>query len=298
MKKRTYWIIGIFFFVFLFFGGCTLFTFISLFSFGGISEKSGNLAIIEVKGTILDSTSTVEKLDRYRKNPSIKAVVLRINSPGGAVGPSQEIYSEVKKLAEKKPVVVSMGAVAASGGYYIAAPATKILANPGTITGSIGVLMQHIEVDELLKWAKISAEVLKAGEFKDIGGMLRRMNPEERALLQGILDNLHHQFQQAIALGRHLSIAEVEKLGNGRVYTGEQALELKLVDQLGNLNDAILVAKELGKIEGEPRLIKPEKSRSLLKSLIFGNDEEESEKLINSLVEKNSGLRAMYLMSF
>jgi protease IV len=296
-KSRIYWIIGISLFFFSCLGGSFL-LFIAILmspSMDWTETWGGDIAIVEVKGPIFESDAVNEKLEKYRKSSSIKAVVLRIDSPGGAVGPSQEIHNEVKKLAEKKKVVVSMGAVAASGGYYIAAPATKIVANPGTITGSIGVLMEHVEVDELLKWAKVSAEILKAGESKDVGSALRKMTPEERQLLEGLLKNMHAQFRQAVAEGRKLPLEEVEKIGDGRVYTGEQALQLKLVDQLGNLEDAIEVAKNLAGIKGEPRIIRPEKPRPLLLDLLFGDGSEE--RILQRVFSHSLGFGAFYLLS-
>lgn len=258
-------------------------------------QPKGDIAIVEVKGTLFESGPINEKLEKYRKNDSVKAVVLRVESPGGSVGSSQEIYTEVKKLVQKKKVIVSMGAIAASGGYYIAAPASKIVANPGTITGSIGVRMDHVVLEELLKWAKISAEILKAGQLKDVGSPLRKLTPEDRAVLQGLLDNMHAQFLQAVAEGRKIDIEEVRKIGSGRVYTGEQALDLKLVDQLGNLEDAIdLAAKEAG-IKGEPKLIKPEKPKSLWIDILLGR---ESEERVQSFVGRLLTPKALYLATF
>lgn len=262
-----------------------------LASSGDWPEASGDIAIVEVKGPIFDSSQINEKLEKYKKNDSVKAIVLRIDSPGGSVGASQEIYTEVKKLAQKKKVIASMGAIAASGGYYIAAPATKIVANPGTLTGSIGVLMDHVEVDELLKWAKVNAEILKAGNLKDIGSSLRKMSPEDRAVLQALLDNMHEQFLKAVAEGRKLDLEEVRKIGTGQVYTGEMALNLKLIDQYGNLQDAIdLAAKEAG-IQGEPELIKPEKKKPLWVDIFLGRDiEEKVEAMLSRLLTP----KAMY----
>ncbi len=258
-------------------------------------EPKGDIAIVEIKGPIFESGPINEKLEKYRKNDSVKAVVLRVDSPGGSVGASQEIYSEVKKLAQKKKVIVSMGAVAASGGYYVALPASKILANPGTITGSIGVLMDHVEIDELLKWAKVSAEILKAGSLKDVGSSLRKMSPEDRAVLQGLLDDMHEQFLKAVAEGRKIDLEEVRKIGTGRVYTGQQALELKLIDQFGTLQDAIDVAAKEAGIKGEPELIKPTKPKSLWLDVLLGG---ESEEKIESLTRRLLTPKALYWVSY
>jgi len=296
MKSRKYWIIGLILLLLFCVGGFTFFGFFLFFPSVDLSDKWGNIAIVELKGPIFDSASTIEKLEKYRKNDSVLAIVLRIDSPGGAVAPSQEIYTEVKKVAAQKKVVVSMGTVAASGGYYIAAPATKIVANPGTLTGSIGVLMEHVEIDDLLKWAKVSAEILKAGELKDIGSAFRKMKPQEREVLQSILQNMHLQFLKAVSEGRNIPLDEMKKIGNGKVFTGEQALELKLVDQLGNLEDAIEVAKNLAGIKGEPKIIKPEKSKSLLKEILFGG-EEESSLLLQKILTQVGRTKILYMMS-
>ena len=294
MKKKTAWIIAVLFFLFLCVGGIGFVGFWLVLSAGGDwPEANGDIAVVEVKGPIFESASINEKLEKYRKNDSVKAVVLRVDSPGGSVGASQEIYTEVKKLAQKKKVIVSMGAVAASGGYYIAAPATKIVANPGTITGSIGVLMDHVEVDDLLKWAKISAEILKAGQLKDIGSSLRKMTPEDRAVLQGLLDNMHEQFIQAVAEGRKLPVEDVRKIATGRVYTGQQAMDLKLIDQYGDLEDAIdVAAKEVG-IKGEPKVIKPQKHKSFMDLMMGKDTEERIQALLGSLITP----KAMYWMA-
>jgi len=295
MKRKTLWVILGLFSIFLCLGGMGLAGLWLLLSGGDWSEAKGDIAIVEVKGGIFESGPVNEKLEKFRKNDDVKAVVLRVDSPGGSVGASQEIYTEVKKLAQKKKVIVSMGAVAASGGYYISAPATKIVANPGTITGSIGVLMDHVEIDELLKWAKVSAEILKAGALKDVGSALRKMTPEERAVLQGILDNMHEQFLEAVAEGRKIDLEEVRKIGTGRVYTGQQALDLKLIDQFGNLEDAIdLAAKEAG-IQGEPKLIKPEKRKPIWLDVMMG---EEREEKLASWLGGWLAPKALYWVSF
>ncbi len=297
MKSKTCWIIGGVFVGLLALGALGISFLALLFSSSfEWSEPEGDIAIVEVKGPIFSSESINEKLEKFRKKDEVKAVVLRIDSPGGAVAPSQEIYVEVKKLAEKKTVVVSMGTVAASGGYYIAAPATQIVANPGTLTGSIGVLMEHLEIEDLLKWARISAETLKAGKMKDAGSVLRKMTPEERVYLEAVLKNMHEQFLRAVSEGRKINLEDLRKIADGRIFTGEQALQVKLVDQLGNLEDAILLAKNLAHIPGEPKLIKPEKSDSLLKELFWGSSEE-SEQIMNKIFKPLRSARALYWMS-
>ncbi|MBL7686050.1 MAG: signal peptide peptidase SppA [Deltaproteobacteria bacterium] len=296
MKSKKYWILGTCLFIFFSLLGVGFLFLMALFSGDSDwSEFRGNIAVVEVKGPIFESEAIVQKIKKYRENPSVLAMVLRVDSPGGGVGPSQEIYSAVKRFAEKKKVVVSMGTVAASGGYYVAAPAHKILANPGTITGSIGVLMEHMEIDQLLQWAKISAEVLKAGKNKDVGSSLRKMTPEERALLEDLLNNMHHQFRQAVSEGRKISMEDLENIADGKVYTGEQALGLKLVDQLGDLEDAIQVAKDLAGIKGEPHVIYPKKAKPLLWEALF--DEESSSRWLQKILTHTTGYRPYYLMS-
>jgi protease-4 len=213
------------------------------------------VALIRIEGPILDSKSAVDEIKEYSKDSSIKAIILRIDSPGGAVAPSQEIYSEVKKAVAKKKVVVSMGSIAASGGYYIASPATRIVANPGTLTGSIGVIMEIPNIEGLLNKIGIKTEVIKSGKNKDIGSMFRGMKKEERELLQGLMDNVHEQFIRAVAEGRKKKVEDVRQIADGRVFTGEQALSYGLVDELGTLEDTTKVAAKLAGITEEPEVV-------------------------------------------
>jgi len=245
--------------------------------------KGDKVAVIPVTGMIADSETTIESLKKFGKDDSVKAIVLRINSPGGGVGPSQEIYEEVGKVRAKKPVLTSMGALAASGGYYIACATQKVYANPGTITGSIGVLMPFVNIKELAEKIGVKGMTVKSGEFKDMGSPLRDMRPEERALLQAVVDNVNLQFVHAVAQGRNLEPGEVLKIADGRIFTGEQAKALGLVDARGDLEDAVAEAGKLGKIAGEPRVVTPprkkisflellkEETRSLIDEKISGN---------------------------
>lgn len=213
------------------------------------------VALIRIEGPILDSKSAVDEIKEYSRDSSIKAIILRIDSPGGAVAPSQEIYSEVKKAVAKKKVVVSMGSIAASGGYYIASPATRIVANPGTLTGSIGVIMEIPNIEGLLNKIGIKTEVIKSGKNKDIGSMFRGMKKEERELLQSLMDNVHEQFIKAVAEGRKKKVEDVRQIADGRVFTGEQALSYGLVDELGTLEDATKVAAKFAGITDEPEVV-------------------------------------------
>ncbi|HEY6009567.1 MAG TPA: signal peptide peptidase SppA [Geobacteraceae bacterium] len=248
------------------------------------------VGLVEVKGMILDPQGTVKQLRDFAKADNIKAVVLRIDSPGGVVGPSQEIYAEVKKLAAKKKVIVSMGSVAASGGYYIAAPASLIFANPGTITGSIGVLMKFSNMEGLMGKVGLRVFTIKTGKFKDVGSPARPMTEEERAMLQGVIDSTHGQFVRAVAEGRKLPPEMVRGIADGRIFSGEQALALKLVDRIGTLQDAIEEAGRLGGIKGEPEVIRPPKKKEKLLDYLMG----ESTTRLGDLVRSERGLSLNY----
>jgi protease-4 len=240
--------------------------------FSGREESlwgSEKIAIIEIKGVIIDPQPVVEKLIKFRKNEKVKAVVLRIDSPGGGVGPAQEIHAEVKKVQLEKKVLVSMGSVAASGGYYIACAADRIIANPGSITGSIGVIVESLNVEDLFRKLGLRSTVIKSGRHKDIGSPLRKMTPEEKKLLQGVLDSVHEQFIRAVAEGRKLPLEKVRSLADGRIFSGDQAKTLGLVDDLGNLQDTIAMAAKMAGIKGEPEVIYPEKKRFSLLDLIL-----------------------------
>jgi protease-4 len=248
------------------------------------------IGVVEVKGLIVDSHEYIIQLNKFRDNKRIKAVVLRIDSPGGVVGPTQEIYEEVKKFVLKKPLIVSMGSVAASGGYYIAAPATKILANPGTITGSIGVLMKLSNIQGLLGKVGLKSFVLKSGTFKDTGSPVRPMTKEDRRILQEVIDSLHGQFVTAVSEGRKISIEEVRTIADGRIFSGEQAMQLKLVDRLGNFQDAVAVAAKMTGIKEEPKLVyPPKKDISLLDFLIEGSSD-----IIANKLKSESGISVRY----
>jgi len=227
----------------------------------GILGKDA-VAVVSVEGVIEDSRDTVRSLDRLADTQGVRAVVLRVDSPGGGVAPSQEIYDAVLRVHEKKPIIASLGNLAASGGYYIASGCDSIVANPGTLTGSIGVVMQMANVTELLKKLGLQGVIVKAGKFKDIGSPLRDMTDEERRLLEGLLENVHTQFISAVAKGRKLAPEQVRALADGRVYSGEQARDLKLVDRLGGLRDAVQLAAERAGISGEPHWIEIQRRQS------------------------------------
>ena len=231
--------------------------------------SGGKVAVLEVEGIISGSREIIERMHTLRDDASVKAIVLRIDSPGGAVGPAQEIYEELLKLKNHKPVISSMGSVAASGGYYIAAGTQKIFANPGTITGSIGVIVEAANFEELLGKIGLRSEVIKSGHFKDTLSPARTMQTDERSLIQAVVDNIHNQFVEAIVQGRSMPREKVVALADGRIFSGEQALEVGLIDELGNLYDAIEAAADMAGIEGKPEVMyPPEKKPSLLEYFI------------------------------
>lgn len=241
----------------------------------GFLAKSNKVGVVEVVGVITDSKATLNHLKKFRENEAIKAIVMRINSPGGAVGPSQEILEEIIKTRQKKKVVASMGTVAASGGYYIASGADIIMANPGTLTGSIGVIMNFTNIEKLTQKLGIDLYNLHAGKFKDVGSPTRPMTPVEREYLQKLLDNVHEQFIVDVARGRQMLAHKVREVADGRVFTGEVAKNLGLVDQLGNLPDAIELAGRLGGIKGKIDPVYLPKEKISILSLLLGNDPEE-----------------------
>ena len=234
------------------------------------------IALIRIEGVILDSKETVRELKEFGESSTVKAIVLRIDSPGGGVVPSQEIHDAVKRVRNKnnKTVVASMGTVAASGGYYIASATDRIMANPGTLTGSIGVIMELTNLQGLFKKIGVENVVVKSGRYKDIGSPFRKMTPEDRRILQAVMDDVHGQFIEAVAEGRSLDISEVRPLADGRIFTGRQAKDVKLVDELGNLDDAIRLAADMVGIEGEPKVVEPSKPfslRRLIEGHLFGS---------------------------
>ncbi len=229
--------------------------------------RGDKIAVVDIKGVITGSRNIVEQIDTYTQDDGVKAIILRINSPGGSVGPSQEIYREILKAREKKKVIASMASVGASGGYYVACASDLIVANPGTITGSIGVVMEFSNVEELLKKIGLRSYVIKSGKHKDIGSPLREMTPNEKSILQGVIDSVHSQFVRAVAESRNMEETKVREIADGRIFSGEQAMELGLVDRLGGLQDAIEIAAEMVGIKGKPTVIYPRRKLSLYELL-------------------------------
>ncbi|MBM4261661.1 MAG: signal peptide peptidase SppA [Deltaproteobacteria bacterium] len=221
------------------------------------------VGVLQVQGAIEDSHEVLRELKRFKEAPWIKAVVVRIDSPGGAVAPTQEIFEEILKARKAKPLIASLGSTAASGGYYIAAACEKIVANPGSLTGSIGVIMQLNNVEELMKKIGVKGLNIKSGVNKDIGSPFAPLSVEGREILQSLVDNVHSQFVSAVAKGRNLDEGQVRRLADGRIYSGAQAKELGLVDQLGNLEDAIELAAKRGGVGAHPSVYysRPEQER-------------------------------------
>jgi protease IV len=284
---------GMFFFGAM--SGCLLvflgFFFIALLVAAGTDGSDLNLAtekvaIVTIEGEIVDARETLDLLHRYAKNNSVKAVVVRINSPGGAIAPSQEIYSAIRRIrANGKPVIASMDSVAASGGYYIAAACDPIVANSGTITGSIGVILQWFDMKELVRWAKLKPETITSGALKDAGSPYRELTAAERQYFQGIVTQLHQQFVRDVSEGRKskMKAEEVARVADGRIFTGDQALALKLVDQVGTIDDAVRKAGELGGIEGEPAKIWPRRRQPGLFDLLT---EDAAESVLGRIVNR------------
>ncbi len=256
--------------------------FVSLLS-GLPGEGQGEqIGVVEIEGVISDAKDVMEDVIRFKEDDDIKGVILRIDSPGGAVGPTQEIYREVMKLREQKKVYVSMGTACASGGYYIASAAEKIYANPSTITGSIGVIMQLMIMEDVLKKIGLQSNTIKAGRYKDVGSPFRQMTPAEREYMDGIVTSIYEQFIKDIAEGRKMEVEAVKKAAQGRIYTGTQAKDLGLVDSLGNFYDVVDALKEALEIEGKPVLVRTEKRFSFRKWLFSSIAQEVANQLYST----------------
>jgi len=246
----------IFLFILIFFVGVFFYAYLTGGEAGVLTAIGGDaIGVVQIEGSINESRDTIETLKHFGDSRGIKAVVLRIDSPGGSVAPTQEIYQEIGKLRKKKPVIASLGSVAASGGYYIASACDQVVSNPGTLTGSIGVIMELGNVEELMKKIGVQGTSIKSGPNKDIGSPLRPLSPEGKKILQELVNNVHAQFVSAVAKGRRMPEEKVKELADGRVYSGEQAKGLGLVDVLGNMEDAVdLAAKRVG-IQGTPQVV-------------------------------------------
>jgi protease-4 len=273
MSTTAKWVIGLIVVFLLVFGFVTLSVFSLIFSEPEdetVSTGGEKVALVELTEPIISSEDIVRQIKKYRENRSVKAIVFRVESPGGGVAASQEIYEEVRKTRESgKPIVVSMGAVAASGGYYVSCGATRIVANPGTLTGSIGVIFQFLHVNELMKKLGIDETTFKSGKLKDAGSPFRTVTPDERKYFQSLITDVYNQFVDVVAKERNLKVSYVKKFADGRVFTGRQAVEYGFVDTLGTLEDAIAIAAKLADISGKPRVVKEYRRRSLFERM-FG----------------------------
>lgn len=238
--------------------------------FGGFGDKIG---VVDLDGVIVDPNQMVEDLRRFNDDDSVKAIIIHVNSPGGGVAASEEIYREVKRIHDekKKPIVSSIETVGASGAYYVSSATNKIYADNGSVVGSIGVIAEWVNYGDLMRWAKLKPEILKVGEFKDTGDPTRELTPAERQYMQGLIDNMYLQFVNAVADGRHAKAEDIKSIADGRVWTGQQALGLHLVDQIADFRTAVLdTAKSVG-ISGEPSLVHPERQRRSLLDVLFGD---------------------------
>jgi protease-4 len=237
---------------------------------GGFGDRIG---VVDLDGVILSPQPVVDQLKKFGDDSSIKAIILHVNSPGGGVAASEEIYREVKRVRteKKKKVVVSIETVGASGAYYVASGADKVYADNGSIVGSIGVIAQWVNYGDLLKWAKLKDVVLKTGEFKDTGNPARDLTPNEQAYMQSLIDNMFGQFVQAVADGRGMKFNDVKSIANGKVWTGEQALSMKLIDGVGDFQTAVAETAKMVGIKGEPTLVRPDRDRKTLMDLLLGD---------------------------
>jgi protease-4 len=239
----------------------------------GLTSFGDRIGVVDLDGVILSPQPVVGQLKKFAEDSSIKAIILHVNSPGGGVAASEEIYREVKRIRseKKKKIVASIETVGASGAYYVASASDKIFADQGSIVGSIGVIAQWVNYGDLLKWAKLKDVVIKTGEFKDTGNPARDLTPSEQAYMQSLIDNMFGQFIQAVSEGRGMKYEEVKTIANGKVWTGEQAMSMKLIDTVGDFEAAVSdTAKSVG-IKGEPTLVRPEKDRKSLLDLMLGD---------------------------
>jgi protease-4 len=242
----------------------------------GLHAFGDKIGIVDLDGVIIDPKDTVEQLRKLAEDDSIKAIVIHVNSPGGGVAASEEIYRQVKRIRDEKHkrIVASIESVGASGAYYVSAATNKIYADSGSVVGSIGVIAEWVNYGDLMRWAKLKPQVLKVGEFKDTGDPTRDLTPAERQYLQGLIDNMYGQFVAAVADGRHAKVTDIKPIADGRVWTGEQALNMHLIDQIADFRTAVLDTAKSVNISGEPTLVHPERDRKSLLDLLFGDASE------------------------
>jgi protease-4 len=239
----------------------------------GIHAFGEKIGVVDLDGVIVDPSQVVDDIRRFADDDSIKAIIIHVNSPGGGVAASEEIYREVKRVRDEKHkrIVASIETVGASGAYYVSSATNKIYADNGSVVGSIGVIAEWVNYGDLMRWAKLKPEVLKVGQFKDTGDPTRELTPAERQYMQGLIDNMYGQFVQAVADGRHAKASDIKSIADGRVWTGEQAMGLHLIDQIGDFRAAVLDTAKSVSISGEPVLVHPERDRKSLLDLLFGD---------------------------
>ena len=237
---------------------------------GLFGEKIG---VVDLDGVILSPTETVDQLRKLADDDSVKAIIIHVNSPGGGVAASEEIYGEVKRIRDekKKYIASSIETVGASGAYYVSSATNKIYANRGSVVGSIGVIAEWVNYGDLMRWAKLKPELLKVGKFKDTGDPTRELTPDERAYMQGLIDNMYGQFVQAVADGRHSKVEDIKPIADGRVWTGEQAAGMHLIDGIGDFRTVVMETAKAVNISGEPSLVRAERPRKSLLDLMFGD---------------------------
>ncbi|HTF44641.1 MAG TPA: signal peptide peptidase SppA [Terriglobales bacterium] len=239
----------------------------------GLRGFGDRIGVVDLEGVILDSTTVVQQLKKFGDDDSVKAIIIHVNSPGGGVAASEEIYSEVKRIRDTKHkrIVSSISTVGASGAYYVSAATNKIYADNGSVVGSIGVISEWVNYGDLMRWAKLKPEVLTVGEFKDTGDPSREMTPAERAYMQSLIDNMYGQFVQAVADGRHAKVEDIRSIANGKVWTGQQAFSMHMIDQVADFEAAVEdTAKSVG-ISGKPVLVRPDRDHKSLLDLMFGD---------------------------
>jgi protease-4 len=273
MRSSTRWFLVIVSVLLLLAAGSAFLIYLAFVGASGDEEETtgygDKVAIVELNGVITSSDETVRQFRKYREDHSVRAIVFRIDSPGGGVVASQEIYDEVRKTRNINiPVIVSMGSLAASGGYYVACGGTKLMANPGTLTGSIGVISQFMRFDPLMGKIGVDVTTIKSGKMKDAGNPFREMTPEDKKYFQDLMDDVHHQFIHVVETERKIDHDTLLQFADGRVFTGEQAVRLRLIDTLGTFEDAIALAGEMGGIKGKPAITKEKKRRLSLFSLL------------------------------
>ncbi len=291
MSKSTKWFLIIFAIIIFFGVGFSLLFYSAVKSLGEGSKevvttgRGEKIGVVELTGVITSSEEIVRQIKKYRDDKSIRGILLRVDSPGGAVVPSQEMYEEVRKTREAKPVIVSMGSLAASGGYYVAVGGSRLVANRGTLTGSIGVIGEFLQLREAMDKLGIDMKTIKSGRLKDAGSSSKKMNPDEEKYFQTLMDDVHSQFISVVERERKMKHSDIIGIADGRVFTGEQAVKLGLVDTIGTFEDAIKIAGELLGIDGEPSLVREREKKSFWDRM-FGEVSDQVKDLKQTVFQK------------